>query len=101
MFQEQEAKRTKEQQEEVVLLEERTKKHIARTMKEKRDYLGRREFLAQQRERLLVDNLHKCFRRGENRLLCALEKRKGEVKVGTFKCNFWFWGGKLPTVHHF
>ncbi|XP_064652604.1 uncharacterized protein LOC135503146 [Lineus longissimus] len=81
LFQEQEAKRTKGQQEKIVLLEEKTKKHIARTMKEKRDYLSRREFLAQQRERLLVDNLHKTFRRAENRLLSALEHRKGEVKT--------------------
>ena len=40
--------------------------------------------LLKQREKLLMERLHRGFRKAESQLVAALEDRKGEVKVKRF-----------------
>ncbi|XP_072021333.1 uncharacterized protein [Amphiura filiformis] len=80
-YQQQEAILARKRQEDILLREERAKRHVTKTMKDKRKELARMEELNIQRERLLQDQLHKTFKKSENQLLRSLEIRKGEVKT--------------------
>ena len=68
-------------EEKLLRLEEEVKVRVARYTKERREDIARREELMKQREKLLLDRLHKAFRRSESQLVGTLENRKGEVKV--------------------
>ncbi|XP_074656241.1 uncharacterized protein LOC141909627 [Tubulanus polymorphus] len=81
LYQSQEAERARTIQEEIVVREELAKKHIAEMLKEHRKHLQNREVLAQQRERILRDRLHKAFRQSENRLVNILQRRKAEIQA--------------------
>ena len=55
--------------------------------------------LLKQREKLLMERLHRGFRKAESQLIAALEDRKGEVKVSACLLFFsplfgvgWGWG---------
>ncbi|XP_041465232.1 uncharacterized protein LOC121415911 isoform X1 [Lytechinus variegatus] len=80
-YQQQEAQLARTRQEDILLKEERSKKHVTDVMKKKRKELALREELSIQRERLLQDQLHKTFKKAENLLKRSLEIRKGEVKT--------------------
>ncbi|XP_030829615.1 uncharacterized protein LOC582863 isoform X1 [Strongylocentrotus purpuratus] len=80
-YQQQEAQLARNRQENILLKEERSKKHVTDVMKKKRKELSLREELSLQRERLLQDQLHKSFKKAENLLKRSLEIRKGEVKT--------------------
>ncbi|XP_013405388.1 uncharacterized protein LOC106170172 [Lingula anatina] len=80
-YQQQEAEIARQRQEGILISEEQAKKRMAKRLKEKRRLLAKREEIAQQKERLLMDRLHKAFRRSENQLTTVLERRKGEVKT--------------------
>ncbi|XP_046362564.2 uncharacterized protein LOC124139499 [Haliotis rufescens] len=78
---EQEALRARKQQEKLLHREEEAKTRVAKVTKEKREDIARREELMKQREKLLLDRLHKAFRRSESQLISRLEDRKGEVRT--------------------
>ena len=80
-YQEQEARRQREHQQELLRREEEAKKRVALETRDHRRLLERQKEINQQRERLMLDQLHKAFRRSENQLVSALEERKGVVKV--------------------
>ena len=52
--------------------------------------------LLKQREKLLMERLHRGFRKAESQLIAALEDRKGEVKVSA--CLFFLF---FPSVKGF
>ncbi|XP_041361349.1 uncharacterized protein LOC121377431 [Gigantopelta aegis] len=80
-YQDQEAVRSRQTEEKLLRLEEEVKLRVAKFTKEKREDIARREELMKQREKLLLDRLHKAFRRAESRLVGTLESRKGAVKT--------------------
>lgn len=77
----QEAMRKRDQSEEILKREEEAKKRLAIVTKQKRDDIARREEILKQKEKLLMDRLHRAFRRAESQLTSTLESRKGEVKT--------------------
>ncbi|KAK2169280.1 hypothetical protein NP493_1197g00020 [Ridgeia piscesae] len=81
MYEMQEAQRQRDRNQEILEREEVAKKRVAAELKEKRKAMNRREVVTQHKERLMMDRLHKSFRRSENQLISVLERRKGEVKT--------------------
>ncbi|KAJ8321997.1 hypothetical protein KUTeg_000468 [Tegillarca granosa] len=77
----QEAQRKLEQKEEIQEREEEAKRRMAAYTKERRTEIAKREAILKQKEKLLMDRLHRAFRRAESHLISTLESRKGEVKT--------------------
>lgn len=77
----QEAERKRKLQEEVLRREEEAKRRMAKVTKESRTDIAKREEILRQREKLLMDRLHRAYRRAESQLISVLERRKGEVQT--------------------
>ncbi|EDV22569.1 uncharacterized protein TRIADDRAFT_58934 [Trichoplax adhaerens] len=80
-YQQQQATMQKKLQEEILLKEEGAKKNVVKYIKEKQKSVRKREAANLQMNRIQQDHLHKSFKRAENQLMTALERRKGEVKT--------------------
>lgn len=80
-FQEQELSREKTHQQEILKIEDDTKKKVAQDLKEKRRQLARKVEIAKQKERLQLDALHKSFKRCESRLTTHLIRKGADIKV--------------------
>lgn len=73
---------TKRRREEWLLRkEEEVKQRVARHMRDCRKEIADREEVLRQREKLLMERLHRGFRKAESQLIAALGDRKGEVKT--------------------
>ena len=77
-------------QQKIRILEEEAKKRIANYLREKRKMSKRLEEIQLQRERLMLDQLNKAFRKSENQLISVLEKRKAEIRVRVGKLIAFF-----------
>ncbi|ESO86001.1 hypothetical protein LOTGIDRAFT_235599 [Lottia gigantea] len=81
LYLEQESRLAREREEKLINREEQAKTRMATFVKDKRGDLARREELLRQKEKLMLDHVHKAFRRAESQLIGTLERRKGEVKT--------------------
>ncbi|KAK6182267.1 hypothetical protein SNE40_009987 [Patella caerulea] len=81
LYLEQESTLARQREEHLLHREEEAKTRTAKFVKDKRADIARREELLRQREKLMLDHIHKAFRRAESQLVGTLEKRKGEVKT--------------------
>ncbi|OWF49741.1 uncharacterized protein LOC110451314 [Mizuhopecten yessoensis] len=80
-YMDQEAERKRKQKEELLRREEMAKKRVAEETKLKREEIMRRLEMLRQKEKLLMDRLHRAYRRAESQLVSVLERRKGEIKT--------------------
>ncbi|PVD32684.1 hypothetical protein C0Q70_08129 [Pomacea canaliculata] len=77
----QEAVAKRQRLQELLQREEEVKLRVAQFVKDKRKEIANREELLKQREKLLMERLHRGFRKAESQLISVVEDRKGEVKT--------------------
>ncbi|XP_067943495.1 uncharacterized protein [Watersipora subatra] len=80
-FQQQELTLEKQRRQELLKIEEDVKKRVAQDLREKRRLLARKVEIAKQKERLLLDAIHKTFKRAENKLSTNLIRAGGTIKT--------------------